>query len=335
MRPRRRRRARGAVALVAAAAFLSALVPVAGATTYPAGASRFNGSAEGWALTEAECEPPSFCQAGGGYDGGNGNPPGSLVASTNVALNLVSLFESSVEFQSPRFEVGADGAATLHLDRAFSSGLIDLQPVSTYTVSLTDQRTGDTSELLSETLDPSDSEFLGKDAAASVKGGHTYVLAIETATESTVVGTGLTGGSTDTRFDNIGLEVTPGAGSATGSGPLSDARLKALLLSGGVPRTAVLAGRGKAKRLLVRVKCPRQAGHSCRIAAQGMLNRRKPATARRAAKVRAGKTKLLVLRVKPRLAKKIAKRKRLLVRETVRVAKAKATVYRMRKLLRR
>jgi len=48
-----------------------------------------------------------------------------------------------------------------------------------------------------------------------------------------------------------------------------------------------------------------------------------------------GRAKLLVLRMKPRARKQVAKRKRLLVREKVRAGKVTATVTKIRRLIRR
>ena len=91
----------------------------------------------------------------------------------------------------------------------------------------------------------------------------------------------------------------------------------------------------KGKRLFAKVSCPAAVGRACRIVAQGMLNRRKPATTRRTVKVAKGKSKRIVLRVKRKAKKRIAKRKRLLVRESVKAGPAKATLYRSRALIRR
>jgi hypothetical protein len=51
--------------------------------------------------------------------------------------------------------------------------------------------------------------------------------------------------------------------------------------------------------------------------------------------LRPGKTKLVVLRVKPAARKKVSARKRLLVRQKVHAGKTIATVYKSRKLIRR
>jgi hypothetical protein len=338
-------------AYLAVCVSLAVGVSAAPAAVYPAGRGDFDGGPEGWVTTEASCNVPALCSASGGYDATHGRPPGSIEVRTNIALNLLSLFRSTVTLQSPDFEVGGAGPATLHLDRQFSTGsLVDLAPTAAYTVTLIDRDSGARSELLSESLDSGDSGFLGKDAAASVKAGHTYAISIETVTESTVVGTGLLSGTTDARFDNVSLTVNNGGGGNQGAGgkgkggsngsggSLSDSRLSELLRENGAAGVAVLVGGGNgsgARQLLVRVKCPRQVGHACRIGVQGMLSKRKAATGRRAIKVRPGKVRLAKLRVKPRATGKVSKRKRLLVREKVHAGKAKATVFRLRKLIRR
>src|SRR3954452_23471330 len=117
----------GSVLASAVLALLALVVPMAAADSYPKGGGQFNGGAEGWQVTGAGCDVSLLCTASGGYDGEDGNPAGSLSADTNVALNLLSLFHSTVTLQSPDFTVGSGGAATLHLDRQFDSGsLADL-----------------------------------------------------------------------------------------------------------------------------------------------------------------------------------------------------------------
>jgi hypothetical protein len=300
----------------------------AGAATsvYPAGGSTFSGGAQGWEATEASCNVPALCTASGGYDGANGNPPGSIAANTTIGLNLLTLFKSTVTLQSPDFTVTGTGDATLHLDRQFASGsLVDLAPQATYDVTLIDRTAGTKSEVLTEAI-PAASEFIGKDHAATVKAGHTYALSIRTETSSTVAGTALLGGTTSLRFDNVSVTVQtagggdgPGKGSGSGSG------------GSGLIGPATLKG----NKITVKVKCPAKVGASCRIALRGMLSRKKAATSSRKAKVSPGKTRKFVLRVKPKGLKKVSQSKRLLFKETVRAGKAKATVYKRLKLVRR
>ena len=298
---------------------------------YPAGGGTFTGGPQGWEVTEASCNVPApLCTASGGYDSANGNPPGSIAASTTIGLNLLTLFKSTVTLQSPDFTVAGAGDATLHLDRQFVSGsLVDLAAQAVYDVTLIDRTAGTKSEVLTEAI-PAPSEFIGKDHAATVKAGHTYALSIRTETSSTVAGTALLGGATSLRFDNASVMVQTAGGGGDGSGSgsgggLTDQRLR-FLLGGSLIGPAVLKGKAK---------CPAKIGVACRIALRGMLSRRKAATSSRKAKVATGKTKKFVLRVKPKGLKKVSQSKRLLFKETVRAGGAKATVYKRLKLVKR
>jgi hypothetical protein len=301
------------------------------AAIYPAGGSGFDGSAEGWQVTSASCEPAAFCTASGGYDGGNGVPPGSIAANTSARLNLLTLFDSTVTLQSPDFTVSG-GSGTLHLDRQFApESLADLAPESVYSVALIDRTAGRESEPLSETVDAA-SGFVGKDAAVTVVSGHTYAISIETEISSSVVGTGLLGGTTSTRFDNVSLSVGTGAG-ASGAGEgggLRDRRLLAAI-QGNLIAPATLKG----KHLLVKARCPAAVGRDCRVALQGLLRKRRAATTRRVVRIVKGKTKRIVLKLKPAAGEKVAPRKRLLFKQTVVAGPARATVYKRLRLIRR
>jgi hypothetical protein len=319
---------------------LSARQARAATDVYPAGSGTFAGGAQGWEATEASCNVPVLCTASGGYDGANGNPPGSIAANTTIGLNLLTLFKSTVTLQSPDFTVASPGDATLHLDRQFASGsVVDLAPQATYDVTLIDRTAGTKSEVLTEAI-PAASEFIGKDHAATVKAGHTYALSIRTETSSTVAGTALLGGTTSLRFDNVSVTVQTagaggggpgkGSGSGSGGGSLTDQQLQSLI-GGSLIGPAILKG----NKITVKAKCPAKVGVTCRIALRGMLSRKQAATSSRKAKVTAGKTKKFVLRVKPKGLKKVSQSKRLLFKETVRAGKAKATVYKRLKLVRR
>jgi hypothetical protein len=316
---------------------LCAMAAPAGATTnvYPEGGGAFSAGAEGWEVTEASCNVAVLCTASGGYDAGDGRPPGSLKAETNIGLNLVSLFKSTVTLQSPDFEVGEAGVATIHLERRFSSGsLVDLTPQLDYSVRLIDRTSGKSSVSISETV-PGNSAWSGEDGAASVKAGHTYAILISAETSSNVAGTGLLSGTTTAGFDNVSLSVDTDrkAGSApagAGGGSLTDARLASL-----APGTLVGPAKQKGKRLFVKVRCPKKVGRACRISVLGLLKKRKPATTNRKVKVAKGKTKRLVLKVKPRAKGKLATRKRLLFKVRVRAGKANATAFKRLKLIRR
>jgi hypothetical protein len=307
----------------------------AASNTYPAGGGTFTGGPQGWETTEATCSLAALCTAEGGYDAADGNPAGSYAANTTIGLHVTTLFKSTITVQSPDFTIAAAGDGTLHLDRQFVPGaLVDLAPEATYAVSLIDRTAGSTTEILKETM-TGDSSFTGKDNAVTVKAGHTYALSIKTEVSSTVAGTGLAGGTTSVRYDNVALTVqSSGGGSGTGSGAgsLTNQQLQALISgNGSLIGPAVLKGR----KLFVKVRCPKKAGGTCKVALRGLLKKRKPATSTRKAKIRKGKTKRVVLKVKPKALKRVSARKKLLFKETVRVGKAHATVYKRLKLVRR
>ncbi len=72
---------------------------------------------------------------------------------------------------------------------------------------------------------------------------------------------------------------------------ITDARLLTLLRANGTGSPVVAKG----KRLFAKVNCPAAVGRAWRIAAQGLLNRRQPATTRRTVKVAVGKSKQIAL----------------------------------------
>lgn len=336
MRSTRGRLAASCCAVVAAACLVAGPAAQAATDTYPAGGGTFTGGPQGWQVTDASCNVPVLCTASGGYDGSNGNPPGSIAANTTIALNLLTLFKSTVTLQSPDFMVSSNGDATLHLDRQFVAGsVIDLAPELTYDVTLLDRTADDKSEPLTETL-ANEPDFVGKDRAVTVKQGHTYAIVITAQTSSTVAGTGLLSGTTSARFDNVSVTVQTasgggGKGNGGAGGNLTDSRLASLIQGGGLIGPAVLKG----NKVSVKVRCPKQVGRTCKIALTGMLTKRKPATTTRKVTVRKGKVKRVVLKVRPKAKAKVAKSKRLLFKERVRAGTAKATVYKRLKLIRR
>lgn len=325
--------------LAAALLALGVLAAPASAATsvYPGGAGQFDGGAEGWQATEASCNVPLLCSASGGYESGDGRPAGSIAADTNVALNLLTLFQSTVTLQSPDFRVGDGGAGSLHLDRRFVSGsLLDLAPQLDYTVRLIDRTSGRTSTSITESVDAS-SGWSGEDGAVTVVAGHTYAIAITARTSSTVAGTGLLAGSTSARFDNVALTVGSGGADGGGNGATGHGSGDSMAARVAALAPATLAGPAtlKGQRLSVKARCPAKIGRSCRISVLGLLSKRKPATAPRRVKIAKGKTKRVVLKLKPRAKGKVAARKRLLFKVKVRAGKADATAFKRLRLLRR
>lgn len=348
-------RLHGGLAAIAALSALLLMATPAGAATdvYPAGGGTFAGGAEGWQEAEAECSVSllSTCTASGDYDGSGGSPAGSLAAKTNADLNLLGTFESTVVFDSPEFTVTEAGTATLHLDREFvPGGLIELVPTASYAVTLNDLTETTGSVPLTEEIENA-SAFTGKDAVATVVAGHTYTISVEVKASSSITLNVLVDGETSVRFDNVRLSVqTPddpvdpgpdddgdgGSGEgSTNSSSTTSLTSKELLSSVKSSSQETAQVHVDGKRVFVRVSCPRRVKRACRISAQGIIGKRAKVTRRSSAKVASGRTKLLALRVKPRFRDEVARRKRLLIVQEVRVGKVSTTFARTRVLIRR
>jgi hypothetical protein len=357
MRPSPTRRAGSAVAATLSSLLLTLPAPAAAATgKYPpdSAARGFSGRLAGWTASssgEGTCAAPLLCasvensyQASGGADGG-----GFIrSAYTGVAGAMSVAGTTTAVWQSPAFAyLGASGADPATVDFTFDrrANVDQLLAVAgnsaEYSVRLVDlSEGGEALTLIAPTT------LAGADSWTNVQSGPVdpeslvpgdeYRLQITTRyTSGTSV---LVGGSAD--YDNVTLSASDGTASGKGKGrgkgkggsggALSERRLEGLLRQA-TPGTAVLGG----KRLFVRVKCPRRAGHACRTTAQGLLRKRRPATSKRTVQLRGGKSRLIALRVKPSARKQLAKRKRLLVRQKVRAGEVTATIYKSRRLIRR
>jgi hypothetical protein len=88
-------------------------------------------------------------------------------------------------------------------------------------------------------------------------------------------------------------------------------------------------------RLSVKAKCPAKAGATCTISLQGMVSRKKAATAGRRAKVKKAKTKNLALTVKPAARATVRTKNQLMFKESINVGESKVTVYKTLKLIRK
>jgi len=310
------------------------------AAVYPSGGSGFSGGPEGWGNPQpAACNLPlgGVCTANAGYDGANGNPAGSLALDTSILVNLGGLFKSVGTFESPNFVAKEGGSATLSLERQLASGnLLDLAPQATVTVRLIDRTSGVTTTVIEDTVMSAETAFIGKSGAVKVTEGDTYAIAIDAETSSSLANVGLLG-STSLRFDNVALSVgTSGGGGGGGGGGagggLTSQQLQQLLSgNGSLIGPAVLKG----NKISVKVRCPKKVGRTCRVALVGLLKKGKPATKVRKGAIRKGKTKKLVLKVKPKALPKVKARKKLLFKQTVKAGKARAVVFKRLKLIKR
>jgi hypothetical protein len=349
-----------ALAVAATLALILAVATAADAAVSkypPAAASRgFSGSAAGWTSSSGSdgvCLPPLLCpsvansfQDTGGADNGGfiRSAYTGVVGATAVGGTTRGVWESPA-FTYSGAAGGEATALNLSLDRRASvDQLLAVAGNSAeYTVRLINvSEGGEALTLIAPTTLAGANSWSGVSRGsidpASLSPGDEYRIQI---TSSYTTGTSvLVTGNAD--YDNVVLSASDGVGggvkkgngkgegSGSGSGAFGSQRLEELLRQT-MPGTAILRG----KRLFVRVKCPRKIGHACRTTAQGLLRKHRPATLKRTVRLRSGKAKLLVLWVKPKARKQVAKRKRLLVRQKVRAGKATATILKSRRLIRR
>ncbi len=354
---------RVALTVAATLALALAFATAAGAAVSkypPAAASRgFSGSAAGWTSSSGSdglCLPPLLCatvtnsfQETGGADGGG------FIRSAYTGVVGVSAVGGTTRgvWESPGFTysgvVGSEATTiSLSLDRRASvDQLLAVAGNSAeYTVRLIDvTQEGEALTLIAPTTLAGANSWTGVSRGSidpeSLTPGDEYRIQI---TSSYTTGTGvLVTGNAD--YDNVVLSASDGIGrggkkgngkgkgnGGNSTGAFDSQRLEELLRQAN-PGTAVLGGKGK--KLFVRVKCPRKIGHACQTTAQGLLRKHRPATLKRTVRLRSGKSKLLVLRVKPQARKQVAKRRRLLVRQKVHAGKVTATVTKSRRLIRR
>jgi hypothetical protein len=353
----RRRDAGIATSLVA---LLLALPSLAAATKYPpaSDARGFSGGVAGWQSSssfDGVCLAPLLCptvtnahQPSGGADGGGYIESDYLgVAGVTAVGGTTTAVWESPTFTYEGAGGEAAGSVTFTMDRrADVAELLGVAGNSaTFAVRLIDFSAGGEAVTLIPPTTLAGAESWTDVPRVAVDpdrltNGHEYRLRITTVYTT---GTGvLVTGSSD--YDNVILEAVEGGpggkggkgrGAKGGNGSDDATQRLVELVRQTSPGTAILAGKGKGSRLLVRVRCPRKAGRACRITTQGLLKKRKPATKKRTVKVRKGKAKLVVLKVKPRARGKVAKRKRLLVRQKVRAGEVTATVTKSRRLIRR
>jgi hypothetical protein len=338
---------------VSGAVLLTLVVGQAAAAVYPGGGSTFSGGTEGWTVATKCSTPAPLCVAKGEYAATSGNPSGSLGDKTEIALGLLGLFTAEAVETSPGFTAAESGAGSLALERQFENAeLASLTPTVTYTANLVDKSNGSKQQAFTETVEGA-TGFAPKQGPVALVAGHTYVIEIDATTKSNVLSIGLLGSATF-HLDNVSVTGPGGGGNGGGGGGggngsnggeggngadggagsgsgVSSARLESLIQSSSLVGPAILHG----SKLSVKAKCPSKVGVACTITLQGLLNRHKPATATRKAKVRVGKTKNFALTVKPTARSKVKTKKKLLFKETVKAGKSTATVWKAIKLVRK
>lgn len=340
-------------------ALASPAMAASGSTEYPANsaARSFTGGTSGWTSSssfDGTCIPPVLCPSvTNSYVGsGDAESNGYLTSSYLGVVGVGGVGGTTTAvWQSPAFTYSG-GAATFRMSRRSDVGqlLAVAGNSATYAVQFVDLSEGgnQVAVIAPTSLAGADdwTPVSANISAARLNKGDSYAIRIVTSysTGTSVLVTG----SAD--YDNVALRGGEGGGDGDGNGngggkngndggnggngrnTLRSSELLSLFSSGQPGSAGVLAN---GKRLAVRVNCPKKIGRACRVTAQGLLRKHKPVTAKRTVKVSKGGHRTIVLKVKPKFRATVAKRKRLLVKQKVKAGKAKATSYKVRKLLHR
>lgn len=204
------------------------------ASLYPSNRT-FSGNATGWTIADA---PAGLCSIASAYDGGAGNPAGSVRAAYSALLNLGGLLgtcSSSWTSSSFTWSAGTPASVAFALDRAVDvNGLVGQVSV-TWAAVLVDETAGTSATLVTETR-TTDAAW-GSQAASGlapggVVSGHTYHVRIDVGFQSDlslVSGMGFAA-------DNITLAVTP-------QDRRADGELRAVSVPAGTTQTLELRAR--------------------------------------------------------------------------------------------
>jgi hypothetical protein len=316
-------------------------------------ARTFSGGLNGWTASssfDGSCIPPLLCpKVDNEYvAAGDANGNGYITSSyLGVAGAGAVAGTTTGTWESPAFEYRTAGgdpeAAFFSMSRRADVGqlLAVAGNSALYAVQLVDVTEGAQSVSVVAPVTMAGAESWTTIPRVEVKAGElhsgdSYRVRIESRYKTGT--SAVASGSAD--YDNVVLRTAASErvnGNGNGGRKTLRARRLLSLFGRGLANTVAVVGHGaaKGKRLFVKVSCPKSIGSPCRVTAQGLLRKHKAATAKRTVKVGKGKSRRIVLRVKPKQRAKVLKRRRLLVSEKVRAGGTSATAYKVRKLIRR
>lgn len=372
-RPTPQRLATLMAAVTASLSLALAATAAAAESSYPpdAGARDFSAGPGGWQESVdfgGVCVAPVVCptvanshQPSGGADGG-----GFIRSSYLGVVGVQSIGGAATGiWESPQFVytgAGGENARSVQLTLSRRADVAELLAVegnsAAYSVQLLNVNTGAKLTLIDDATLAGATGWTTTQAASvnasRIDAGDTYRLRI--LTEYRTGTSVLVRGSAD--YDDVvlgastvGANGKDGDDGKGGGGGISSEDLSSLMRTSGIGDFATLIGAGgangndgnsganggaatTAKRLLVKLRCPAKVGRTCRIRAQGLLGKRRPATFVKRVSIPKGKAKKVSLRLKPKAKSKVAKRKFIRVRAKVRAGKTSATVVKRLRLIR-
>lgn len=204
------------------------------ASAYPSNRT-FTGNATGWTVDD---QPAALCSMSSAYDGGSGNPAGSLRATYGALLNLGGLLGTcGTSWTSASFtwSQGTPGAVSFAMDRSVDVNGLAGQVSVTWSAVLVDETAASSTVLTTETR-TTDAAWATRTASgigpADIVSGHTYHVRIDAGFQSDlslVSGMGF-------NADNVTLSVTP-------RDERADGELRALAVPAGTTHTLELRAR--------------------------------------------------------------------------------------------
>jgi hypothetical protein len=322
----------------------------------------FAGSAGGWTETTetgGSCASLLMCATvANGWNAGGADGNGYIRTQFSSVLATLTGTSTGI-WDSPAFVYNGNAGAvpaTATFDMNLRSDVVDLLGASinssSFRVDLVDTvTTNQISVVPSTVLSPNTSWTAIPSASvnpALLTLGSSYKLRISTTFHSTVAvqATGEVG------FDNVRLVTTavpagpvpgppgpPGTpatnddngGANHGSGITTRRQLRNLTKTYILPATAKLKG----NKLRMKLRCPAIASPKpCKIQAQGLSKGKlsKPATGRKIVTIKPGKSKVVLIRVKPKYLAAYLVAKKIWVKTTVRVGSIRVTVRKRVKL---
>jgi hypothetical protein len=328
-------------AVVASALLFALPVTAAHADTFvPNAASQdFSGSQGGWTSstsTDGLCVPVLLCPVGtnswsaGGADGNGYIQSGfSTLLTTGAGLTTNT-------WESPSFAyTGLAGKtpATVRLDLNMLTNVTPLLVASvmnsaTYRVDIVDQASGTGVEATPTTPITSDHGWVSVQSSsvnpALLQLGHSYKIRIAT----TLTSAAAVAADGEVGYDNVRLTSAAAAadGSRNGGSGIPDIKhLRKLVKHTILPSSMTVDGRF----LVVHLSCPPSATpRACQIQLQGLQKGKfsQPATARKIAKIKAGKERTVKIRIKPAYLASYAQARKVFVKAIVRVGKVRVSV---------
>ncbi len=331
-------------ALVASALLFALPLPASHADTYgPDPASQnFAGGTGGWTSgvsSDGLCVPLLLCPTAANSWSGGGADGNGYIRTAFSTLVTTGAGSATGTWESPAFAYNGNAGKvpdTVNLDLNMRTEVMPLLVASVmnsanYRVDLVDQATSTAVEATPTTPIANDHGWVSVQSASVnpylLQLGHSYKIRITT----TLISAAAVAANGEVGYDNVRL-TTGGTGSNGGSGITQIRHLRKLVKTYILPSSMSIQDRF----LVVKVRCPEVAApRPCQIQLQGLQKGKfsKPATARKIAKIKAGKARTLKIRIKPAYLASYKSAKKVWMKTIVRVGKVRVTVRKPIKLV--